>query len=88
MVEVAKGYDIEVTISTNLNVGDPRKIVDSGLDHLVCSLDGATQETYEKYRVGGDLGAALDRAREIVGLKKESGAAGSPRTRVANLLRA
>ncbi len=75
-VEIAKGYDIEVTISTNLNVGDPQKIVDSGLDHLVCSLDGATQETYEKYRIGGDLGAALDRAREIIRLKKGKGVSG------------
>ena len=73
MIEMAKGYDIEVTISTNLNVGDARKIVESGLDQLVCSLDGATQEIYEKYRIGGDLGAALDRAREIIRIKKELG---------------
>jgi hypothetical protein len=77
MVALAKTYDIEVTISTNLNVGDPQKIVESGLDHLVCSLDGATQETYEKYRVGGNLEAALDRAREIVRLRTENGA-GTP----------
>ena len=77
MIALAKRYDIDVTISTNLNVGDPQRIVDSGLDHLACSLDGATQETYEKYRVGGNLDAALDRAREIVRLRKESGA-GTP----------
>jgi hypothetical protein len=73
MIALAKRYDINVTISTNLNAGDPQKIVDSGLDHLACSLDGATQETYVKYRVGGDLDAALDRAREIVRLRKDSG---------------
>jgi MoaA/NifB/PqqE/SkfB family radical SAM enzyme len=73
MIALAKSYDIDVTISTNLNVGDPQKIVDSGLDSLACSLDGATQETYEKYRVGGNLKAALDRAREIVRLRNDSG---------------
>jgi MoaA/NifB/PqqE/SkfB family radical SAM enzyme len=71
MIEIAKGFDVEVTISSNLNVGDPERIVESGLDVLVCSLDGATQETYQKYRVKGNLEDALNRAKEIVKLKRE-----------------
>ncbi|MBI5114996.1 radical SAM protein, partial [Candidatus Poribacteria bacterium] len=73
MIRLAKGYDIHVTISSNLNAGEPAEIVDSGLDVLVCSLDGATQATYEKYRVKGNLERALARARQIVRLRKEKG---------------
>jgi radical SAM protein with 4Fe4S-binding SPASM domain len=71
MIALAKQYGIHVTISSNMNAGDPEKIVESGLDELVCSLDGATQETYEMYRVGGNLQAALDRAKRIIEIKKE-----------------
>src|SRR5207248_773425 len=34
-------------------------IVTSGLDHLVCAIDGVSQESYEKYRVGGSVECAM-----------------------------
>lgn len=45
-------------IHSNLSIRDDdlaRKIVASRLCNLVVSCDGATQEVYEKYRVGGDV---------------------------------
>jgi len=51
-------------------------IVESGIDRLVFSVDGATQSAYEKYRVRGNLGVVLEAMRGIVqtrngrGLKK------------------
>jgi len=38
-------------------------IVDSGLDILRCSIDGAWQESYETYRVGGRLDMAFELLR-------------------------
>ena len=49
----------------------PEKIIDSGLCNLVVSIDGATQETYEKYRTGGDLAIILGKIKNIAALKKQ-----------------
>ena len=32
-----------------------RKLVESGIDEITFSVDGATQETYVRYRRGGDF---------------------------------
>ena len=37
-------------------------IEESGLDRLIISIDGTTQDTYEQYRVGGQLEKVLDGA--------------------------
>jgi len=46
-------------------------IVDSGLDILLFSVDGITQEVYEKYRIGGNLKIVTDAIRGICKLKKD-----------------
>jgi radical SAM protein with 4Fe4S-binding SPASM domain len=43
----------------------------SGLDRLIISIDGTTQDVYENYRVGGRLDKVLEGARNIVKWKKE-----------------
>ncbi len=48
-------------------------IVDSGIDRLVFSVDGATQDSYEKYRVRGNLETALQAMRGIVKIRNERG---------------
>jgi len=45
--------------------------VESGLDRLIISIDGTTQDVYEQYRVGGKLEKVLEGARNIVKWKKE-----------------
>ncbi len=37
-----------------LTEANARKTVESGLDRLIISIDGTTQETYKEYRVGGN----------------------------------
>jgi MoaA/NifB/PqqE/SkfB family radical SAM enzyme len=52
-----------VNISTNANLLTERMAEDlilSGVRHLIVSIDGATQKTYAKYRVGGDLSRVLE----------------------------
>jgi len=69
MINYAHQRKISVMLSSNLNFFDQKmaeQTVTSGLDMLIVSVDGATQETYEKYRVGGNLSRVLSNARLLV----------------------
>jgi radical SAM protein with 4Fe4S-binding SPASM domain len=77
MVAYAHARRIYTITSTNghfLSDENARKTVESGLDRLIISLDGATQETYEQYRIGGSLEAVLEGARRVVDWKRKLGA--------------
>jgi radical SAM protein with 4Fe4S-binding SPASM domain len=74
MVQYASSKGIYTATSTNahyLNDRNARRTVESGLDRLIISIDGTTQEVYEQYRVGGRLDKVLEGARNIVKWKKE-----------------
>ena len=53
--------------------GDASRIVDSGLDQLNASIDGATQATYALYRRGGSLATALANLESLVRAKHQAG---------------
>jgi radical SAM protein with 4Fe4S-binding SPASM domain len=74
MVKYAATKGIYTATSTNahyLNDEAARKTVESGLDRLIISIDGTTQETYKQYRVGGNLEKVIEGAKNIVKWKKE-----------------
>ena len=74
MVKYASDKGIYTATSTNahyLTDENARKTVESGLDRLIISLDGTTQDVYQQYRVGGKLHKVLEGARNIVKWKKE-----------------
>jgi len=55
MIKICRKYEIKSSLSTNptsLTKENIQKILDSGLDYLHISLDGATKQTYEKIRRG------------------------------------
>ena len=73
MVQLARSRRIFVATSTNghfLNDENVVKIIKSGLSHLIISLDGLDQQTYEKYRVKGDLQTVVEGVNRIVAAKK------------------
>lgn len=73
MVQYASTKGIYTATSTNahyLNDENARKTVESGLDRLIISIDGTTQETYEAYRIGGSLEKVLEGTRNIIKWKK------------------
>lgn len=76
MIAYAHRRRISTQISSNLNIL-PREgaeaLVESGLDDLVVSCDGLTQETYERYRVKGDLGKLLANMASIRDAKQRLG---------------
>lgn len=74
MVQYAASKRIYTATSTNahyLTDKLAKKTVESGLDRLIISIDGTTQDVYQQYRVGGKLEKVLDGARNIVKWKKE-----------------
>lgn len=74
MVKYASSKRIYTATSTNahyLTDANARATVESGLDRLIISIDGTTQDVYQQYRVGGHLDKVLEGARNIVRWKKE-----------------
>jgi MoaA/NifB/PqqE/SkfB family radical SAM enzyme len=74
MVQYAVSKKIYTATSTNahyLTDAVAKRTVESGLDRLIISIDGTTQETYQQYRVGGRLDKVLQGAANIVKWKKE-----------------
>lgn len=74
MVRYAADKKIYTATSTNahyLTDENAKKTVESGLDRLIISIDGTTQDTYRQYRVGGNLDKVIQGARNIVKWKKE-----------------
>ena len=74
MVDYAHRKGIYTITSTNghfLNDANAKKTIESGLDRLIISVDGATQETYSSYRIEGKLESVLQGARNVVKWKKE-----------------
>jgi radical SAM protein with 4Fe4S-binding SPASM domain len=73
-IRQAKKHKIYTATSTNAHFIDKKKadeIIESGLDRLIISIDGLTQETYENYRVSGKLEKVIEGAKWIVAAKKE-----------------
>ena len=76
-IRYAKSKEIKVVVHTNLSIdlSDEyiRNLVRSGLDKLIASVDGATQETYEKYRRGGNLSLVRSNMQRIQAEKRALG---------------
>jgi radical SAM protein with 4Fe4S-binding SPASM domain len=74
MVKYASSKKIYTATSTNghyLNDDISRQTILSGLDRLIISIDGTSQETYESYRIGGQLEKVIEGTRNIIRWKKE-----------------
>lgn len=69
MVAYARRKKMYVATSTNAHYLTPenaKKIVDSKLSRLIISIDGTTQETYQQYRIGGNLEKVIQGIHNIV----------------------
>ena len=76
MVRYAHEKGIYTITSTNghfLNDENARKTIESGLDRMIISVDGTTQEVYEQYRRSGDLENVLKGARNMVKWRRKMG---------------
>ena len=75
LIKDAKKHNIYTSTSTNAHFITPKKaeeIVLSGLDRILISIDGTTQETYEQYRVSGKLTKVIEGTRALIDAKKNA----------------
>ena len=70
-IKIASGRNIFTIISTNgsLLYKNTEEIIDSGLNELIISLDGASAETYNLYRQGGDFNKIVEGAKKLIQLR-------------------
>ncbi|HTA27779.1 MAG TPA: SPASM domain-containing protein [Bacteroidia bacterium] len=74
MVKYASEKRIYTATSTNAHYLTPavaKRTVESGLDRLIISIDGTTQETYSSYRIGGKLDKVLEGAKNVAEAKRQ-----------------
>lgn len=74
LVKYASQKGIYTVTSTNAHFLTERKAhdtVESGLDRIIISIDGTTQQTYEQYRVGGSLEKVIEGTKNLVRIRKE-----------------
>ena len=73
MIKYAAGKGLFNNISTNFQIPfkneDFDNLVNSGLQHLIVSLDGACEETYQKYRIGGTFKQVIENIKGTVNAK-------------------
>lgn len=72
-IVLAKDYDIYVDINTNLalELSDDAlvSLLSSGVDNIVVSIDGFSQETYGSYRIGGSFELARRNITRLIMLR-------------------
>ncbi len=76
MISYATSKKIQTNISSNLNHFNEltaQEVINSGLTNLIVSLDGASQETVEKYQRGSNFNKVIENIRLIIKKKKELG---------------
>ena len=77
MIQYAKGKNIYVMTSTNGHFFNDakrvRELIRSGLDELILSMDGASEETYKRYRQKGHFQKVIDGLNLLIQEKKSVG---------------
>ena len=68
----AKVYSITSSNGHYFTPENVNKVIKSGLNKLIISIDGTTQEVYEKYRVGGSLKKVIDGVELLVSEKQKT----------------
>lgn len=74
MINYARKNNIYISISTNgllLNDNNINELLKSPPDKLIFSIDGMSQNTYEKYRVGGEFKKVSESLENLLKFKKE-----------------
>lgn len=76
MVKMGSRKGMYTATSTNAHFITPdvaKRTVESGLDRLIISIDGTTQEVYEQYRKQGSLEKVIAGTKNMIAAKQELG---------------
>ena len=69
MIEYAQSRNVGTNLSSNLSdtsSSDIDKLLDSGLEYLIVSLDGTNEKSYSKYRVRGKYDNVVENMHELI----------------------
>jgi radical SAM protein with 4Fe4S-binding SPASM domain len=72
-IAYGKSKGLKMMVSTNimlLNEKNSRRLIESGLDFITLSLDGAKKETFESVRVGGNFERCVENIETFLGINK------------------
>ena len=74
-IRTAKRYLAQTMLATSLSVRrfDADAYIESGLDYMVLSIDGASQAVYERFRKKRSLELVCDNIRKLVAARQRSG---------------
>jgi len=78
MIRITREAGIRTGMSTNATLMDSSRVdqlLDSGLDYLILAFDGASKETYEKYRAGANFERSRENSLRFLARKLERGSA-------------
>jgi radical SAM protein with 4Fe4S-binding SPASM domain len=73
MIEKARRNNLYTILSTNghfLNATNCERIIQSGLNRIIISLDGTEEATYSQYRKNGDFHKVTEGIKQLVKTKK------------------
>ena len=75
MIAYCRKNNVGTNLSSNLNhmPFSAEELVKSGLEYLIVSLDGTTQDVYETYRATGKLDIVFKNLKEIIAAKRRLG---------------
>ncbi len=69
MIDYAQRQNVGTNLSSNLvrlDSPDMDNMIDSGLEYLIVSLDGTSQESYGQYRIGGNYQLVIEHMSELI----------------------
>jgi len=76
MIAYCRQAGVPSGLSTNATVLTEqagRRLIQAGLDYIIFAFDGATRETFEKYRKGADFDKVRRNIHTFLGVKKDLG---------------
>jgi len=74
MIDYSSKNRCGTTIHSNFNIFDAEmaeKAIESRLTHIYLSIEGVSQEIYEKYRIGADIATLFRNIEILVNMKKK-----------------
>lgn len=77
MIAYAQSRNVGTNLSTNFSdtsKSDLQNLLDCGLEYLIVSLDGTSQDTYSRYRVRGVFENVMNNMADIIRMRNARGA--------------
>ncbi|MDO6687291.1 MULTISPECIES: radical SAM/SPASM domain-containing protein [unclassified Agarivorans] len=75
MIKYAKSKNVQVNLNTNAVYLDSefgQNILNSGVDYIIVSIDGTSENSYSKIRVRGDFNKVVDNVSKVLEYKSKN----------------